>query len=303
LDIFVIGVYVPPKPLAARKLKVWKKTVSLILEWVCEMLDIIPARATVFLVGDFNDAFAQCEDSDYKSVLGIYPQTIYQGHVASQLLDICYQHYLMVATTFYRIEPTFYGSVPSAESNPDHIMLPQSCKDDIESLLVYKTSGRKLQLIPDNRPRDHYPLVLKLSYRLKVAIPSPVLTWNHNKIAACLQFGVGREAYLKDLELAFWNKNIAQTHSSGIVVDGHWAAIIAVLKEVGQKHFQGQKKDVDPAYRDLMDLKPSLLRKLGALRHSSTGVHNSQLEQYKKSIKVPVKINEMRNLEGNVNKN
>ena len=79
-------------------------------------------------------------------------------------------------------------------------MLPDALVDRIGQLLVSFPGGKKLQLIKDQRPRDHYPILAGF-WHAQVAMEQQPLheQWDFDAMVTTLR-GSSRAPFLADLE-------------------------------------------------------------------------------------------------------
>jgi len=111
---------------------------------------------------------------------------------------------LCAANSFFaEASPTFVGEQGVATSI-DHFFLPKGLLPAVQKLYVDWALVRRLQLIPAREPRDHLLVIMLLQYVL-ASPPSPKASerFCQEKLAACLQRGEGRFAFLLDLENEF----------------------------------------------------------------------------------------------------
>eukprot|EP00959_Pyramimonas_sp_CCMP1952_P248528 5194937-Pyramimonas_sp.AAC.1 len=90
--------------------------------------------------------------------------------------------------------------------------------------------GRRLQLIPDRRPRDHLPLLLVLDYILEMrdgasnSAEKKLMTWDLQMLSEALQTGKGRDSFLLQLEDLFTqHENEFISLREDRRVDEHWS--------------------------------------------------------------------------------
>eukprot|EP00959_Pyramimonas_sp_CCMP1952_P250186 5229521-Pyramimonas_sp.AAC.1 len=71
------------------------------------------------------------------------------------MLDV---HGMCILNTFWNAWPTYFGAQGQA-TRPDYIAVPQGLCPYITSCRVWWRAAKALQLINDNVPRDHVPLI------------------------------------------------------------------------------------------------------------------------------------------------
>ena len=59
LDIALLLAYFPPRPPETRKQRTWRKTASLLIEWMLGVLGSLPLRCSCFVGVDGNTGFGQ----------------------------------------------------------------------------------------------------------------------------------------------------------------------------------------------------------------------------------------------------
>ena len=96
--------------------------------------------------------------------------------------------------------------------------------------------------------------------------------WDTDKIAKCLQAGVGRAAYLDELEAAFAAKQNAFTEKREEEgVDARWKLWIETIKEMAAKHLaRGSRGDKKTVHKELTERRSALLKKLAEWRQCMT---------------------------------
>ena len=98
------------------------------------------------------------------------------------------RHHLCFGNTFFRCSPTFYSNDGRSTSRVDYLLLPQALRPQIQSCEVWDRAGDALQLIDCNARRDHRPLVLNVTIRLRYgAAEDERIVWDHDKLYRCLR--------------------------------------------------------------------------------------------------------------------
>eukprot|EP00974_Lingulodinium_polyedra_P028604 2755600-Lingulodinium_polyedra.AAC.1 len=122
---------------------------------------------------------------------------------------------------------------------PDLFLVPAGLLRAVKNCWVDWALGRRLQLIPDQRPRDHVPIKMYVHYSLGFPEKGASrATWDLEKLGLALQTGVGRWDYLAELESSFeQEKGALAKHAEERAPDAHWARWMAILQKVGLKHF------------------------------------------------------------------
>lgn len=95
--------------------------------------------------------------------------------------------------------PSFFSHTGSS-STMDHLFVPQAILASARRGRRAWAQGRRLQLIPDGRRRDHLPLVAELHLPKFVMTPEDLTKggrrFDQEAIALALQTGEGRQAFL-----------------------------------------------------------------------------------------------------------
>ena len=89
------------------------------------------------------------------------------------------------------------------------------------------------------------------------------MRWDFTKLAACLQSGVGRIAYLEELEREFVRrKESFEAEKGKQAPDDHWALWMKTVQEVGQRYFAKSEKQsyCTPEYEQMKDQRDQLIR-------------------------------------------
>jgi hypothetical protein len=174
-------------------------------------------------------------------------------------------------STFYKAAgPTFFAPNGGA-STLDQIIIPTSALQNITSLSVAWLAGRRLQLIPHQQRRDHYPLVLTFRYSFKQVISKKeqIDRWDQDKISSCLSKGSNRIDFLQDLEKAIVDITPElEELSEATNVDHHWKFFADTVRKVALTHFRmtGKAKYKDDDYEQRATERRELLKTMGDLR-------------------------------------
>ena len=276
-DLSCMPTYSPPPPSKGSTMQAVVKGTKIVYDWLQTKVDQVPARSLPIIAGDFNTEVGLCPDGvPWEHGTGSF--NLGKGSVAGQALASWIdsaEHYstgraLAVIDTFFpQAGPTFFGD--QGCSAIDHFILPHAWLCKVRDVFVAWKYGRTLQLIPDNKTRDHVPIIMIIEYVLEFSVaPSDSPRWCREKLAKCLQYGVGRIEFLRDLVAAY------ETHKHEFVAcrddpapDSHWSIWMEVLTEVGLKHFSADRKPYqDDFYLDLHKQRIQLLGELGRVRTS-----------------------------------
>jgi len=107
-----------------------------------------------------------------------------------------------------------------------------------------------LQLIPDAAPRDHRPVCFRFAYRLDFGKPEGGTRWDYDRLVAAWRWGVGREAFLRELEADCISRSAEWSRGFGApTADDSWSSFVRDVSSVAAKHFEltsPKKKQPDP---------------------------------------------------------
>ena len=169
-------------------------TASLLIEWMLGVLGSLPLRCSCFVGTDGNTGFGQeAFDQDVAAIFGGHSAGV-QNEVGNLLCDFLSDNELAVLDTFAPLSHTFYGT-QGHRSRPDHFFGPRDICGRAKLRFLWR-SGRRLQVIPDKNPRDHYPLLFSSD------LPPPNRDifpknerWCTDALAVGMAQGVGRETF------------------------------------------------------------------------------------------------------------
>lgn len=111
---------------------------------------------------------------------------------------------MAIATTWWTIGPTFYGSQRGTSSKIDHIFLPTEWLGAVESLVVMTRVGSRLQHASVGRPLDHMPVRASIMLRDwgPEAAPQKLPRPHPQALRDMLLLGRRREEFLAAVEAA-----------------------------------------------------------------------------------------------------
>eukprot|EP00959_Pyramimonas_sp_CCMP1952_P361607 7573197-Pyramimonas_sp.AAC.1 len=102
------------------------------------------------------------------------------------------QDFIYVGSFYLQAGLTDFG-LDGATGTVDHILTPMCLLDRVRGCLIPWKAARRLQLIPDARPRDHVPTILeRTAYQRRAPSQTTRQRWNRDRIALALQEGSNR---------------------------------------------------------------------------------------------------------------
>jgi len=257
------------------------KTVRKMKEWIEDEIHSCPATCTPCLLGDLNEKFRPDDQEDEQLMVGPYGSAEAESFTASTLRKIMYDNDMCVIDTFFDLPDTYYHHDGNS-TKPDHIIIPNGLRGRVRGCEVWKQTGRRLQLIPDFNPRDHYPMILRMD------VPPACCTnqmkrsrWNQDAISDCQQNGERRTEFLAALEEHFKQdevKIIIENMTNETTADNVWEKIIYDIKEIGLQYFS-KSKTKDEKYKEAQEYRRSLLRLRATLREQVAQAPLTELEQ------------------------
>lgn len=168
-DLLLICLYFPVCPVSALQFPAYAATVGKMVQWTESLLSGCGRACTPIIMTDLNDGMGiervgpawEEIDTDAVAPAGRRQERKVEGagHAFRILLE---RHFLYAANTVGSADHTWYGVHSS--SLVDYICLPVGLKDSVQSVGVLRRAARRLQIIPDQRHRDHLPVALSLAY-------------------------------------------------------------------------------------------------------------------------------------------
>ena len=117
-----------------------------------------------------------------------------------RLSKFCQDHHMVMVNAHHpEGGPTYWNALGGreVESQLDYILLPATRLQMVTHCCVIRREGRRLQLIPHRRPRDHWPLMirakLELLYGGVTVAPQHAVAWDFD--ASCLLFMIPIDGY------------------------------------------------------------------------------------------------------------
>ena len=168
MDMLVLVAYFPPQPTRSDQRKRYLHIVGQTAGWMQEVTRT-GARTTPVLAFDLNDGLGVSKVGntwERRSSSAVGEKGIGKEKDAGSLVKgILEQHGLVAVNTWVGSgEQTFHGA--SRCSQIDFICLPGGLLPAVEKAHVLSGKGKRLQLIPDVKPRGHLPRLVKFKYLL-----------------------------------------------------------------------------------------------------------------------------------------
>ncbi len=166
-SVGVAGWYFPPFAGLARKRGAHNRTITVLCEWLLNLVLALLVLCSSFVALDGNllmKCLASCCCCVGKFADG---RTGPMGATVSLFVQ---QIGSVMPVTFCRIGPTYFG-VHGNASHPDRVSVQDSFRSTTMTITTVRRTGRVLQLILTRRPRDHVPTILISDYKLSLQIP------------------------------------------------------------------------------------------------------------------------------------
>lgn len=252
-DVTVVGLYFPPRPPEHGQLRQWRRAIDSLVGWLQEMLESTPARSMPILAMDLNSGLQYDEAGAELEVNG---QGDYATGVANyageQMAQVMRTHHLIAYNTMVECGHTYFG--PRGEGKTlDYIMGPAATRHTMRRCTTLARSARRLQIIPDTKPRDHLPLQVEMDYALGASrTRCTPRSWDYDAIAKSLQTGDMTKHKFYDTVEAEMSKVDWADLEAKTLVDEHWRRLVACITTAAQEHY-ARKPNETPA--DEQDLK------------------------------------------------
>ena len=175
---------------------------------------------------------------------------------------------VMVNTHYPKGGPSYWNSLRGreVESRLDYILLPGTRLQMVTHCFVLRRDGRRLQLIPHRRPRDHWPLMvranLELLYGGVTMAPRDAVAWDLDAIMPDLRDPDRRIPLPKEVEK--WSSTQADTILEVVArgkIEKAWTQLTDALHQMARTQFLRTTSSV-PA-----EIKDATVRRREALRH------------------------------------
>ena len=288
LDLAVLVAYFPPRPPETSKQRVWIKTAALLIEWMLGILRGLPLRCSCFVGTDNNTGFGQeAFDQDSSGIFGGHNAGV-QNEVGNMICDFLRPNELAVLDTFRPLHHTFFGT-GGHRSRPDHIYGPRDLGNRARLKVLWR-SGRRLQLIPDKDPRDHYPMLFECDLPpANREIFQSNEGWCADRLAAGLAKGRGREEFFKLASERIKRENAGLTAvAREPTADHHWQKLVNILREEGLKVYGAKAPTtIDEKKKSLQMARTELLEAQAASREKFGGrfADRERLEMVSRQLK------------------
>ena len=181
------------------------------------------------------------------------------------------QHMAMVNTYYPRGGPTYWNALGGREvaSRLDYILLPATRLQLVKHCFVLRREGRRLQLIPRQRPRDHWPLMIRAELELLYGgvnmVPQDAVSSDFDGILSALRDPAHRLPLLKEVEK--WSSEnidaILELAKQGRI-EKAWTQMADTLNRISRDKFRRTTSAVHP------EIKEATTRRRDALRQRQT---------------------------------
>ena len=151
---------------------------------------------------------------------------------------------LCFADSYFPLSPSYYGY--SSQSWIDHVIMPKGVIQNVSSCSMMVRAARRLQVISDNKMRDHVPIRIVIKYDLRAQFRKAgnAAHWDHDKIAEMYQTADGRELFLADINKALAEKrHLIEPHYHAGTANDHDQALLEVLLPIARQHFTSTKAE------------------------------------------------------------
>ena len=246
MDInFILG-YSPPHGSGANPAA--RKGADLTNKWLRAQYEATPLRSLPILGMDANTQFG-IDNTGIKWEAELGDFNLGKPTTLGQTWEPWLQKVSATSAGTYhsKVQPSYYPI--DDEQKPtyvDHLIVPKIFAENPNTKVATAWSAaRRLQLIPDTRPRDHVPQVLSFYYHFPFSKKSTQerRKWDLNALGQCLQKSKNKIPFLHDLEQEF---AAIKPQITSAFNDRHcensWELWITTLQKVGQKHFSEKNK-------------------------------------------------------------
>lgn len=168
------------------------------------------------------------------------------GATGEGFLRLLEAHAILATSTFVDSGPTFFsGRGPGTRI--DYICCSGNLQPSVLRCRVSHRIGRRLQVIPDSQPRDHFPIILDLAVgeRRAQGVRSALdrIDWDADRMACALQKGEKKQEFLEALAEAFRSAEPALAHAlEQPTVDSYWEQGLSIVRRTAGRFFSKGKK-------------------------------------------------------------
>ena len=271
-DLSVFVLYFPPPGAMQGR---WRKVSEAIAAWVEEVLLTLPARTQVIMMLDANSDLGVSASGERVGPEHVAADKMARQNANGDLLSsILETHALSATSTHWTKAPTFHGNRGS-RSTIDHIITCQPTRHATTKCSVWYRAGRRLQVIKDELPRDHLPVVIEINLKRCRSSPppsgvlGPSVPWDMDKLGEAVQEGGCRSLFLTDLATELVKKEeLLSRAEEEDTVDNHWDVICSTIKESAAKFFTKGKRQITEDEREWAVERETLLKHRASLRAS-----------------------------------
>ena len=236
LHIFPIVLYYPPRPgQSGNATRRWLATCARLRGWLDSVLDAVPVDATPIILEDENS------DKGLRGKQRVIDETVGDKQTGQENTngrlchDLAVKHGMAYVNSFYDVGPTFFNM--GKKSRIDWVLTPASLLFKIISCEVWHRATKKVQA--NEAFIDHVAVVVFLDIPPPHRSPPPAAQrWDHDALAACSNFGVGREAFLADFEKELdAAQGLFEIAARDATPDRHMQLLVECATRAGLRHF------------------------------------------------------------------
>ena len=192
MDLGILAYCSPPlDACSGARRKVQLTASRQLLDWMRILLSSWPSRVFTLAAGDLNSGVGRFRDGNLAA----------QNEAGDNIVEMAMSLELGILNTMWRTGGPTYCGLAGHRSTIDYALVPLSGSGCMQKVTCCK--GRKLQLIPAAHPRDHLPVLVLLSLRMRRVGQDQqrAQRWDFDRMAiALLQGSAERESFLKELD-------------------------------------------------------------------------------------------------------
>ena len=251
-----------------------------IYDWADKMVNAAPSRCCIVVGGDLNAHVGYVRHPEREALdlerevmagCGEYRQ-VEANYNGERLAKFCRDQHMAIENTYYpRGGPTYWNALGGREvaSRLDDILLPATRHQLVKHCFVLRREGRRLQLIPHRRPRDHWPLMIRAKLELLYVgvnvVPQDAVSWDFDGIMSALRDPAQRLPSLKEVEK--WSSEnidaILELAKQGRI-EKAWTQMADTLNQIARDKFRRTTSAVP------LEIKEATTRRRDALRQKQT---------------------------------